>query len=96
MSGDLLFDHNAGGWLLGACLLLAVTTVTFSTLRYLQWQWRIWATGILRCLFLAGLAWCLFMPYVRRSTTERLKPRFLIAVDKSASMNMAPGNVGAP
>jgi hypothetical protein len=42
--------------------------------------------GVIRLAFTGLLAWCMLMPERREAATHSLRPRFLVAVDASASM----------
>lgn len=43
-----------------------------------------------RLAFIGLLTWCLFMPTQKESTKHLLRPRFIVAVDTSQSMLLAP------
>lgn len=86
----ILFEHAAAAFILWLAVLGALAVVAASFYRHVR---RDLVGGVLvglRLLFVLLLAWCLFMPQLRERSTALRKPRFLIAVDTSASMAQAP------
>jgi len=90
MIAAIQYGHNAASWMIGISVVLAVVAIVFAYYHFLPRHWRLYVPGFMKIGFLLLLAWCLLMPYLRRTTLDRLKPRFLIAVDQSASMKMSP------
>ena len=82
----LFYEHTPAA----ATILVAVGLAGLAAL-YTAWRYlgltaaSAVALGV-RAVFLALLGWCLFMPYEKQVTRERIKPKFLIALDTSASM----------
>ena len=90
MTGELIFEHTVAlPWIIAA-MILAVGVALFTTWRYLPRNRIALGLLLLRLLFLGLFLWCLLMPILKRAVTETLKPRFLVALDTSASMTMAP------
>ena len=90
MTADIQYGHHAASWLIGFSVILAAIVIGFAYYRFLPGRWRNYVPGFLKLGFLLLLTWCLLMPYLRSVTVDRCKPRFLIAVDRSASMRMSP------
>lgn len=87
---DLILEHSAPMWAILTGLGAAVIIVLLSLWRHIGFRW---ANGFLlawRILFLALLGWCLLLPARQKTQTELIKPRFVIALDTSASMRQAP------
>lgn len=87
---DLTFEHVAPTWAILTGLGLAVVIALLSLWRHLGLRW---ANGFLlacRVLFFVLLGWCLLLPARQRTQTELIKPRFIVALDTSASMWQAP------
>lgn len=87
---NLIFEHTAPATAilvaLGAVALLSL----FAFWRYFPKSWAGWAILGIRLLFLALLGWCLFLPAHQDDFVERLQQRFVILVDRSASMELSP------
>ncbi|MEI7437751.1 MAG: hypothetical protein WCL16_13180, partial [bacterium] len=89
---ELTFEHIAPVWIIAAGLTLAVGLAVLSIWRYLSFRVANLGLLALRLAFLALLGWCLLLPIRQRVYTEIIKPRFLVALDTSASMDQtAPG-----
>jgi hypothetical protein len=86
----LVFEHHIPISLIVTGLAVAVGSAVFSFLRFLPGDWRNLFLFVIRMAFLALLGWCLLLPQLRHSMTETIKPRFLVAVDTSASMKVLP------
>jgi hypothetical protein len=88
--GSLFFEHAAPlGAVVGA-LLLAVAWTIWSFARYVREGWVTGALAALRILFFLGLGWCLLRPAWKEAVATVVKPRFLVLVDTSASMQLSP------
>lgn len=74
--------------IMGVLSVVAVSALSY----WLYVEKSLYTLGIcfVRLLFLGVLMWCLFMPELRKSEVETLKPRFVVAVDTSSSMLLAP------
>ncbi len=87
---EMIFERNAPAWLLALLIGAGVAGVVLLARRYLAWN-RLTLTLIaVRLAFLGVLAWCLGLPIEKQALTELRKPRFLVAVDASASMSLSP------
>lgn len=86
MTAAWTFEHTLPVLLLLAALLggLAWTVVGF--LRHLPQTPRGIAILVLRVLFLCLLFWIMLLPGMKRATIEKIRPRFFVLLDTSASM----------
>lgn len=92
MSWEIIFEHTLP---LGAIVAIVIAAVLLGLLTCWRWlprEWTAWAVLCLRLLFIGLFAWCLLMPVLKHTLTEQLKPRFLVALDISASMNLTPAD----
>jgi hypothetical protein len=87
---ELIFEHMAPTWMIFAGLAVAVLTALLSLWLHLSFRPANLALLALRIAFLALLGWCLLLPSHQRTQTELIKPRFLVMLDTSASMDQAP------
>ena len=83
-------EHTVPVGILILVLLLAVPLAGFSAWRFLPRNPGNAVIALLHLVVLAGMAWCLLMPGRKDAVTSLIKPRFLIAVDTSASMKLTP------
>ena len=90
MKGQLIFEHTSSGALFILLGILSVTLLVFTAQRYLPRKLSTLLLIGLRLLFMMLLGWCLLMPVWKRTRLETFPPRFLIALDTSASMSLAP------
>lgn len=86
----ITYEHSVPVGILILVLLLAVPLAGFSAWKFLPRNMVNAAIALLHLGVLAGLAWCLLMPGRKDSVTSLIKPRFLIALDTSASMKLTP------
>ena len=86
----IIFGHTVPTLLIWLGALAAVAAAGFSFWRFLKPDLATLVMAVLRGLFLAVLAWCLFMPERKLSLTRTLKPRFIVALDASQSMQLTP------
>lgn len=87
---ELIYEHTVATGVIAAGLAIAVLFGLFTFRRHLATEWSTLALALLRLAFLAVLGWCLFMPLVKRTHVSMLKPRFVVAIDTSASMALSP------
>lgn len=85
-----IYEHTVPTSLLLVALLLGLLAAAFSAWRFLPRNLGNLAIVILHLAVLAGLAWCLLMPGRKDAVTELLKPRFVVALDASRSMQLSP------
>jgi len=91
MTGELIFEHTMSLTLIVTMLAFAVVIGLFGFWRYLPRNTSTLGVALLRLLTIVLLGWCLLLPSLKRSLTEVRKPRFIVALDQSASMAMKPG-----
>jgi hypothetical protein len=72
-------------------VLIALAVLAFSILRFTVLQPATFVIAGLRILFLLLLGWCLFLPNRRNAEISYVKPRFVVALDATASMKITPG-----
>ncbi|MFH1968713.1 MAG: hypothetical protein ABIJ53_00165 [Verrucomicrobiota bacterium] len=90
MTGELIFEHTLSLALIITALAFAVGIGLFGFWRYLPRNASTLGLALLRLLTIALLGWCLLLPSLKRVMTEIRKPRFIVALDQSASMSMTP------
>ena len=84
-----IYEHSLPIWLLVLLLIIAVVTGAYSYWRFAP---KSIGTGLIAGLYLALLAllaWCILLPGKKTTETHTLKPRFVVAVDTSQSMNLS-------
>ncbi len=81
-----VFEHTFSTLAIWLAVLAAVAAAGFSFVRYPKRTWTLPVLAALRLIFFGLLAWCLFLPGRKHQTIREVKPRFLVAVDTSASM----------
>ena len=91
MIPEIMFEHSAAEWAIWSALGASALIGAFLYWRYATWSWATLAMALLRLLFLAVLGWCLLRPMARESHVEMLRPRFVVGIDTSGSMALAPG-----
>ncbi|MDD5677343.1 MAG: hypothetical protein PHW60_05035 [Kiritimatiellae bacterium] len=92
MTGELIFEHTQSLALIVTALAFAVGLGLFGFWRYLPRNTSTLGLALLRLTTIALLGWCLLMPSLKRVMTEVRKPRFIVALDQSASMALTPGS----
>ena len=92
MNGELLFEHTLRLGLIWAAAGGVVLLGALSLWRWLRFDAAVLAVALLRLAFVAVLTGCLLMPMLKQSRKEVIKPRFVVAVDTSASMTLSPSN----
>ncbi len=90
---DLIVEHMVPVWMIVTGLTVAGVAAVLSLWRYLSFKPAHLVLLVLRLLFLALLGWCLLLPARQRTQTELIKPRFLVLLDTSASMDQRPAGV---
>lgn len=86
----ILWEHSAPEWLFVAAAVVALALLAFTAIRYMPRNWLTPLLAILRIAFLLVLGWCLAMPLRKEAQSELVKPRFVVALDTSASMALSP------
>ena len=90
MTGELIFEHSISLALIVTVVAAALILALLGFWRHIRNERTALLIIALRLLFILVFAWCLLMPVFKRSLTETLKPRFIVALDISTSMNMTP------
>jgi hypothetical protein len=90
MMSGWIFEHTASTAAIGAGLVVAVLTLLLAVWRWPGFSWLQTALAAVRIAFFALLGWCLLMPAAREDQREVIRPRFIIALDTSASMTNTP------
>jgi len=86
----IIFEHTVPSVLIWLGVVVALSVVGYSFWRYLKPDIFTIILLVLRVLFFALLVWCLFQPQLKRSLTQIMKPRFIVALDISKSMLLTP------
>lgn len=86
----VIYEHTVPAALIVVGVAVAVVVSVAGYWLYAKRDWASALMVLLRVLFLALLAFCLFMPGERKSETLQQKSRFVVLVDKSKSMTMTP------
>ena len=95
MLAEIFFEHMAPGWLVGTTVAAAVALTVFWFIRYPPRHFSTVILAVLRIAFFLLLGWCLLMPLLKQAQSERIRPRFIVALDTSASMTLSPAKEGA-
>ncbi len=90
MVSEFIFEHSVSAILIILAVIGSLILGAYSFRRYLPFNLLSLTLGIVRLLFLFLLFWCLLMPSLRQATRRMLKPRFLVAMDVSKSMELTP------
>ncbi len=86
MTAEWTFEHTVPALLLAAALVGALAWVVFSFVRHLPRTPRGYTILGLRVIFLALLFWVMLLPGRKQSSIEKIRPRFFVLLDTSASM----------
>ena len=95
MPGGWTFELLAPGWLVACGLALAVAMLLVSARRHWPRLSSHTALLVVRVVFLLLLGWILLLPARRHPVVEKVPPRFVVALDNSASMAVEPAVPGA-
>ncbi len=82
----IIFEHTTPTLLIWLAVILALGGGAFSVWRFMPHTVYNFAIGGIYALFILVMAWCLLQPGKRDVEIEKLKPRFAVALDTSASM----------
>ncbi len=85
-----IFEHAMPGGAIALAWLLMLGLTGVSLWRHLRTERTAPWIALLRLAFLILLGWVLLLPARRSTLTETLRPRFVVALDTSASMQQAP------
>lgn len=87
---NIIFDHTPPlTFIAGTAAAALLLTIVFFWL-YLPKKLPNLAILASRLLFLGLLIWCLLLPQSQDQYTEQLRQRFVVLLDRSASMNLTP------
>lgn len=87
----IVFEHTFPFWVIVSGVGVALLFGVFSAALWLQRRAVSVALVLLHILVIAGTTWCLSLPGIRNTFTQVRKPRFIVALDTSQSMALAPG-----
>ena len=87
---EIIYQHALPASLIFGAIVVALALGIFFFWRYLPGEKAAFYLWPVRALFFILLGWCLLMPNQKRSLTEVIRPRFLIALDTSGSMGLSP------
>jgi hypothetical protein len=90
MTAGWIYEHTVAAGAIGAGLGLAALLLLLAVWRWPGFSWLQAGLAALRLAFFALLGWCLLMPAAREDQREVIRPRFVIALDLSASMTNSP------
>lgn len=83
---DIVFEHTVPTVVLTTTLIVAAMVAVISAVRLLSLD-RVGASLLaIRVVWLSLLGWCLMMPTRRDATREKVRPRWIVLLDVSASM----------
>jgi hypothetical protein len=88
----ITYEHTMPVGVLVLVLLLALPMAAYSAWKFLPRNPTSIAIALLHLLALAGIGWCLLLPGRKDALKSLLKPRFIIALDTSASMKLTPSD----
>ncbi|MFC1499249.1 glutamine amidotransferase, partial [Verrucomicrobiota bacterium] len=86
----IIFEHTIATIIIGIGIAVSIIVIAFSFWRYLEERMLGLVLGLIRLLFLALLIWCMLQPAWQLKKIEKVKPRFIVVVDKSKSMLLKP------
>ena len=87
----IIYEHTFPIWLMVVMMLIAVGTAAFTFWLYMpRDNHKIWIIAGGYLAFLGLLTWCMLLPGRKTEETRTLKPRFVVAIDTSSSMLLAP------
>ncbi len=85
----IIWEYTPPLWVLVLGILGGAVLGLWSAWRYVARRWVVVVLSLLFLLALAALFWSLLQPGFRDEHRQLTKPRFLIALDTSRSMNLA-------
>jgi hypothetical protein len=90
---NITYEHVMPGPTIIMAILIVIGVGGFSYWMWVEKNLKTMLMCIIRVIFLACLGWCMFMPELIKSDTKTLKPRFVVAVDASGSMELKPNEL---
>ncbi len=90
MLSEFIFEHTVSAAVILIAVVGSLLLGAYSFRRYLPFNMLTVTLAVIRLLFLFLLFWCLLMPSLRQATRRMLKPRFLVVMDTSRSMELTP------
>lgn len=86
----MILEHSMPTSLIWIVVVVAVGVTAFTFWRFMSMGILNFVLAALRAIFILLMVWCLFVPTFRRTLTQMLKPRFVVALDISRSMTLSP------
>lgn len=85
-----VYEHTFPVWAIIVTLAAAVVLGAWTAWKCLPRRPLNALLFVLYVIVLLGMGWCLLMPGLKSAVTQLRKPRFLVALDTSQSMTLAP------
>ncbi|MBN1557479.1 MAG: hypothetical protein JW951_04965 [Lentisphaerae bacterium] len=92
----IVFEHAVPAALIWTAAAVAAAGCAWTFRRYMPRRRGAWGIALARILFLALLAWCLFLPGRKTVLTRMLQPHFVVILDTSESMLLTPPGADSP
>ena len=86
----IVYEHTFPVSLMVATLATALILGAFTAWKFLPHRLLNFVLFLLYALILLGTGWCLLLPGYKNALTQLRKPRFIVALDTSQSMNLTP------
>jgi len=86
----IVFEHVVPTAMIWLGLTAALAACAFSYRRFVDKDIATVIMAAVRLLFFLLLAWCLLLPGLKRVLTQKIRPRFVVALDTSDSMGLSP------
>jgi hypothetical protein len=87
---EIMWEHSAPKWFFVFMALIAFGVMVFTAIKYMPRNLLTPVLALFRIVFFILLGWCLMLPLRKEASSELVKPRFVVALDTSASMSMSP------
>jgi hypothetical protein len=86
----MVYEHTVPLWLIVAGIAAALGAAGWSFVRFVPRRGATVGLAAVHLLTVLLLGWCLLLPGWKTALTRLLKPRFVVVLDTSASMALAP------
>ena len=87
---EVMWEHSAPKWFFVLVAVVAFAVMVWTIFRYMPRNLLTPVLVLLRVAFFLLLGWCLLLPLRKESESMLEKPRFVVALDTSASMSLSP------
>ncbi len=87
---EIMWEHSAPRWIFVLVAVVALAVLVFSFIKYVPRNLVAPVLILIRIAFFLLLGWALLLPLRKEASSELVKPRFVVALDSSASMSMSP------